>query len=229
MDNQSIQNINANMSNIPSIDVSGNTSVSNGNIGGEPTVDTMDFQDYYTAQFRKQVDAIMQQAQLSAGVGSVLPDAGTIQPVQLQPQIPQFSAGDATIGFNAGNVGQLEAVSLVPNQAGAVYGVIAAEALAGSVEDARAVADVIINRCRSGAWGGKDPLSVVSAPNQFSVWKSGAYKVKSLTPEQIAAVNDEFNKAAAGLPTTYGFQSFRSSGSTGYSNTQVVPGGNRYR
>lgn len=167
--------------------------------------------------------------QFSAGAGSVLPDAGSIQAVQLQ-QMPNFSAGAETVYPTPGAIGSLERVSFPSDSDYAkVCGVIAAEAAAGSVEDARAVADVIINRCRSGAWGGKDPLSVVSAPGQFAVWRSGAYLKKKLTDDQFRAVKEEFIKAASGLPTNYGYQSFRSSGSVNYSNTQVVPNGNRYR
>lgn len=110
-----------------------------------------------------------------------------------------------------------------------LYGLVAAEAgTSNGAEEARAVADVLINRVRSGVWGGNDLRSVMTAKGQFAVISNGRYKTSNPTIEQINAINEEFTKAGMGLPTTYNYSKFRANRS-GYSGLKVTPNGNEYR
>ncbi|MBR0384637.1 MAG: cell wall hydrolase [Eubacteriaceae bacterium] len=44
-----------------------------------------------------------------------------------------------------------------------------------SYDSALAVISCVMNRCDTGAWGGKDPISVLTAPGQFSGYLDGPY------------------------------------------------------
>ena len=116
-----------------------------------------------------------------------------------------------------------------PDTLGMLYGVIAAEAgESNGPDEARAVASVLINRVRSGAWGGNDLRSVMTAKGQFAVISNGSYRKKTPTIEQINAINEEFMKSGMGFSPTYNYQSFRANKS-GYSGIKVTPNGNEYR
>lgn len=99
-----------------------------------------------------------------------------------------------------------------------------------SGDDALAVITTILNRCESQAWirsHGTNPVKQATAPNQFVVYQKGAYKryMGNAAPPQVAqAVRD-----ALGGVRNHNYLSFRSNGSTGYSNNMITSSGNRYK
>ncbi len=99
-----------------------------------------------------------------------------------------------------------------------------------SYDDALAVMTTILNRCETDNWinaHGTNPVSQATAPNQFVVYQHGTYKrfMNYNAPESvITAVRD----ALAGV-RNHDYLSFRSNGSTGYSNNLISPTGNRYK
>lgn len=99
-----------------------------------------------------------------------------------------------------------------------------------SYDDALAVMTTILNRCETSNWIqalGKDPVSQATAYNQFVVYQEGAYKRFlgfNCAPEVQTAVRD----ALSGV-RNHGYCSFRSNGSTGYSDNMISPTGNRYK
>ena len=108
-----------------------------------------------------------------------------------------------------------------------LYSVVASEA-ANDPDDALAVASVIMNRCDAGNWGGTDPISVITASGQFSGYLDGYYQKyyngSTPIPDCIkTAVDDALNGVR-----NNSYQSFRSNGSTGYSDNMVSENGNRY-
>lgn len=111
-----------------------------------------------------------------------------------------------------------------------VYKIIAAEGGSANPQEAVNIASTMINRARSGGWnGGNDIYKVATAKNQYVVYQNGNYMTAALTPESRAAVDSLFASASVGGTTAHNYQSFRSSGSTSYGGTQLVPGGNRYK
>lgn len=98
-----------------------------------------------------------------------------------------------------------------------------------SYDDALAVASVILNRCEAPNWinsHGTNPVSQATAPNQFVVYQSGSYKkyTNGNAPNTVQqAVDDALN----GVRNNE-YLSFRSNGSTGYSNNMITSTGNRY-
>jgi murein DD-endopeptidase MepM/ murein hydrolase activator NlpD len=116
-----------------------------------------------------------------------------------------------------------------------VYAVIAAEGGIINEQEARAIADVLINRSRDGNYGGTTIYDNAFADNQFEVtWNGAMYNYlngnKSINiPANIkVAINDEFNKAAKGLATSYPYKSFRGNQVISYSNILVNKNGNRF-
>lgn len=104
--------------------------------------------------------------------------------------------------------------------------VVAAEAL-NDYDDALAVCSVIMNRCDEGNWGGDDPISVITAKEQFAAYFGGNYKDyfygKDEIPETvIQAVNDSLNGVR-----NNNFLEFRSPNTSKFTS-QVVEGGNKY-
>ncbi len=99
-----------------------------------------------------------------------------------------------------------------------------------SYDDALAVISVILNRCEAENWvysHGENPVSQATAPNQFVVYQEGYYKefINGNAPEEVkTAVRD-----ALGGVRNHSYLSFRSNGTTGYSNNQITSTGNRYR
>ncbi len=97
-------------------------------------------------------------------------------------------------------------------------------------DDALAVITTILNRCETDNWirsHGTDPIAQATAPNQFVVYQHGSYKryMNGNAPETVVqAVKD----ALAGV-RNHKYLSFRSNGSTGYSDNMISPTGNRYK
>ena len=99
-----------------------------------------------------------------------------------------------------------------------------------SYDDALAVITTILNRCESDNWirsHGTDPIAQATAPNQFVVYQHGSYKsyMNGNAPETVLrAVKD----ALAGV-RNHKYLTFRSNGTTSYSNNMISKTGNRYK
>lgn len=99
-----------------------------------------------------------------------------------------------------------------------------------SYDDALAVITTILNRCESPNWinsHGTDPIAQATAPNQFVVYQHGSYMsyMDGKAPEEVvAAVKD----ALAGV-RNHEYLSFRSNGTTTYSDNMITSTGNRYK
>ena len=97
-------------------------------------------------------------------------------------------------------------------------------------DDALAVITTILNRCETDNWirsHGTDPIAQATAPNQFVVYQHGSYKryMNGNAPETVVqAVKD----ALAGV-RNHKYLSFRSNGTTSYSDNMISPTGNRYK
>lgn len=110
-----------------------------------------------------------------------------------------------------------------------IYGVVSAEC-DKSYDDALAVASVILNRCESPSWSaefGSNPVGQVTAKNQFVVYQKGYYRsyMGENVPDTVRkAVDDALNGVR-----NCNYMSFRSGGTTSYSNNRVSPSGNRYK
>ncbi len=107
--------------------------------------------------------------------------------------------------------------------------IVSAES-ASNYDDALAVASVIFNRCSASNWvasHGENPVSQATAPNQFVVYQDGIYQQYmngNAKPEAIAAV-----RACMDGVRNCDYLSFRSNGSTGFSDNMITPDGNRYK
>ncbi len=99
-----------------------------------------------------------------------------------------------------------------------------------SYDDALAVITTILNRCESDSWiesHGTDPIAQATAPNQFVVYQHGSYKsyMDGKAPDTVVqAVKD----ALAGV-RNHEYLSFRSNGTTSYSDNMITATGNRYK
>ena len=88
----------------------------------------------------------------------------------------------------------------------------------------------ILNRCETSNWinsHGRDPIAQATAPNQFVVYQHGSYKryINGNAPDTVkTAVMDALNGVR-----NHDYLSFRSNGSTGYSNNMISSTGNRYK
>ena len=97
-------------------------------------------------------------------------------------------------------------------------------------DDALAVITTILNRCEAKNWVrvyGTDPLNQATAPNQFVVYQEGYYEryINGKAPEKVKiAVQD----ALAGV-RNHNYLSFRSGGTTSYSDNRITDTGNRYK
>ncbi len=97
-------------------------------------------------------------------------------------------------------------------------------------DDALAVITTILNRCEAPNWirsHGTDPIAQATAPNQFVVYQHGSYEayMDGRAPDTVKeAVAD----ALAGV-RNHEYLSFRSNGTTSYSDNMISPTGNRYK
>lgn len=104
-----------------------------------------------------------------------------------------------------------------------------------SIDDALAVISVILNRCDSDKWGnyfGRNPISQITAPNQFEVYfrnmyysylPSGRYYNSAKYNYVKEAVLDGLNGVR-----NNNYLGFRSWESYGYSSNYITDHGNRY-
>ena len=99
-----------------------------------------------------------------------------------------------------------------------------------SYDDALAVVSTILNRCERSNWissHGRDPIAQATAPNQYVVYQHGSYKryLNGKAPQTVKqAVMDALNGVR-----NHNYCSFRSNGSTSYSNNMITATGNRYK
>lgn len=136
-------------------------------------------------------------------------------------------SNNSSSGFNVttGNT----TYSLDSSDVDLLYSIVSAES-DKSYDDALAVATTILNRCEAPNWiacNGTNPISQATAPNQFVVYQSGSYKayINGNSPATVQqAVNDALNGVR-----NHDYLSFRSNGSTGYSNNMITSTGNRYK
>lgn len=77
---------------------------------------------------------------------------------------PYVKAEPKPTGYTAATIPNFDLIcAVVQHEGGASY------------ESALAVMSCVMNRCDSGAWGGTDPVSVLTAPGQFSSYLDGYY------------------------------------------------------
>lgn len=99
-----------------------------------------------------------------------------------------------------------------------------------SYDDALAVVSTILNRCEKSNWinsHGRDPIQQATAPNQYVVYQHGSYKryLNGNAPQTVKqAVMDALNGVR-----NHNYCSFRSNGTTSYSNNMITATGNRYK
>jgi hypothetical protein len=99
-----------------------------------------------------------------------------------------------------------------------------------SYDDALAVISTILNRCERSNWiasHGRDPIQQATAPNQYVVYQHGSYKtyLNGKAPDTVKqAVMDALNGVR-----NHNYCSFRSNGTTSYSNNMITSTGNRYK
>lgn len=108
--------------------------------------------------------------------------------------------------------------------------VVASEADKDSIDDCLAVSSVILNRCEAKNWvasHGTDPIRQIKAPGQFAGYFDGYYK-KYLNGNVNNNVRTAVMDALNGTRNC-DYLSFRSNGSTKYSNNMISSGGNRYK
>ena len=158
------------------------------------------------------IDAFNQQAM------STVVDQNQVYTPEMPP-IGAFGEGALTMGgFTMPTAAEKEIV----------YKIVAAEGGNIAPQEARNILSTMINRAKTGGWGGNNLHTIATRPGQYVVYEHGNYKTAALTPESRAACDALLASTASGLPADHVFQSFRSAASTSYSNNQLVPGGNRY-
>lgn len=99
-----------------------------------------------------------------------------------------------------------------------------------SYDDALAVITTILNRCEHPDWinsHGTDPIAQATAPNQFVVYQHGSYK-SYMDGKAPDTVKEAVMDALAGV-RNHEYLSFRSNGTTSYSDNMISPTGNRYK
>ena len=99
-----------------------------------------------------------------------------------------------------------------------------------SYDDALAVVSTILNRCERSNWinsHGRDPISQATAPNQYVVYQHGSYE-RYMNGNAPSTVVQAVKDALAGV-RNHKYCSFRSNGTTSYSNNMITSTGNRYK
>ena len=99
-----------------------------------------------------------------------------------------------------------------------------------SYDDALAVITTVLNRCETSNWinsHGRDPIAQATAPNQFVVYQHGSYE-RYMNGNAPATVVQAVKDALAGV-RNHKYCSFRSNGTTSYSNNMITSTGNRYK
>ncbi len=188
---------------------------------------------------------VVSQPDLSAATLTTATTAGVTQTVAEMdgaaysdaPVVDASSAGsasDISVYTNKPECGFVvttdnQSYSLSDSDRDLIYSIVAAES-DKSYDDSLAVASVILNRCESPAWVssfGSNPVAQATARNQFVVYQQGHYRkyMGGNAPDTVKrAVDDALNGVR-----NCDYLSFRSSGTTSYSNNQVTSSGNRYK
>ena len=99
-----------------------------------------------------------------------------------------------------------------------------------SYDDALAVVTTVLNRCETSNWinsHGRDPIAQATAPNQFVVYQHGSYE-RYMNGNAPSTVVQAVKDALAGV-RNHKYCSFRSNGTTSYSNNMITSTGNRYK
>ena len=117
-----------------------------------------------------------------------------------------------------------------------VFLAIVAAECSGNPHDALATASSILNRCDSEIWStyitnigmdGTNPVDQATAPGQYNVYASGSYKQflnGNVSEEVLRACEMAWYEGIR----SHNYTSFRGRTCIGYSNNQVVDGGNRF-
>ncbi len=159
------------------------------------------------------------------GVSTSIPEQAITNPTPVAQSIPAKS--NPANGFNvtSGN----KTYDLNSSDLDLLYSIVAAES-DKSYDDALAVASVILNRCEDSAWVssfGTNPIRQATAPNQFVVYQTGAYR-SFTNGRSPAAVKSAVDAAISGTRNNR-YLSFRSNNSRSYSSNMITPTGNRYK
>ncbi len=113
---------------------------------------------------------------------------------------------------------------------------VCAECKAEDTHDALATASSLLNRCVSEDWvnylnncglDGTNPINHITFPGQYNVYMNGSY-IPYLNGNVTPEVYDACVAAWYNGVRSHNFCNFRSSSCVGYSDNQVVPGGNRF-
>ena len=117
-----------------------------------------------------------------------------------------------------------------------LFAAIVAAECNGNPHDALATASSILNRCDSESWStyitnlgldGENPVDQATAPGQYSVYASGLYRQflnGNVKEEVLRACEMAWYEGIR----SHNYTSFRGRTCIGYSNNQVVDGGNRF-
>ena len=159
------------------------------------------------------------------GVSTSIPEQAITNPTPVAQSIPAKS--NPANGFNvtSGN----KTYDMNSSDLDLLYSIVAAES-DKSYDDALAVASVILNRCEDSAWVssfGTNPIRQATAPNQFVVYQTGAYR-SFTNGRSPAAVKSAVDAAISGTRNNR-YLSFRSNNSRSYSSNMITPTGNRYK
>ena len=158
----------------------------------------------------------------------------TLASIEMQPISQDLNAAAAlnttatTGGFGEGALTAGGFIMPTASEKETIYKIVAAEGGNIAPEEATNILSTMINRAKTGNWGGNNLLTIATRPQQYVVYETGAYKSAALNPISRAACDNLLASTSVGGPTSHVYQSFRSAGSTSYSNNQLVPGGNRY-
>ena len=169
----------------------------------------------------------------SAGGSTIDPTTGlpVMDPSLLNPTTAATTGAVIPTGVDSASTAAM--LGLTPEQLDVVKATIRHEAGNNPAEIAN-VASAVKNRMNSGAWGGTDPYSVVTASGQFESYFGGHYKQYTGgnyyqgDAGTAAAVDQTINAILTGqMAPTHGYSSFRGKGSS--NGVQLTEGGNKYR
>lgn len=94
-----------------------------------------------------------------------------------------------------------------------------------SYEGALAVISCIMNRVDSGAWGGSDAISVITAPWQFAAYDGGNGPYQKYLGQSLPEVQQAVIDCMQGGIRSHSYQSFRSSDSQHPAGAVQIPSG----
>lgn len=122
------------------------------------------------------------------------------------------------------SINYIATYSLTPEQIDKIKATVQHEAGFNDIE-VTAVMSTVINRCRSGAWGGNNPWSVITAGGQFESYFAGYY-LEYVNGNYADYTDQIVDQMLSGEKAPiHGYERF----SGGGSGVQFTPGGNHYR